>query len=92
MKVTYFLMKYNIFLNEIYQIILKHIKYFDSDIDDNITTLNFIFAFPIKNKIIDNFCICHKIYFEKYILFQKYILLHCIIFEDVANVIIIMQI
>jgi len=82
----------NIFLNEIYQIILKYIKYFDSYIDETIVTLNFIFAFPIKNKIVDDFCICRKIYIERYILFQKYMLLHSIIFEDITNIITIKMI
>lgn len=77
----------NIFLHEIYQIILKHMKYFDSDIDETIARLNFIFAFTIK--IIDDFCICRKIYIERYILLQKYMLLHCIIFEEIADLIII---
>ena len=79
----------NIFLREIYKTVLKYMRYFDDDIDETIVTLNFIFAFPIKNKIIDDFCICRKIYIERYVLFQKYMLLHCIIFEDVANTIII---
>jgi len=84
----------NIFIVEIYITILKYISYLDEKnmeyINDTILTLNYIFSSPIKNKIINDFNIIPIIYFERYSLYNKYILLNLLLnCDDISKYIII---
>ena len=79
----------NIFLSEIYEAILKYMRYLDGNIDDTILTLNYIFSFPIEKKVISNFHICHKIYEKREFLYERYLLLHSLFCKDIINILII---
>jgi hypothetical protein len=79
----------NIFLREVYQIILQYMRYLTVNIHDTILTLNYIFAFPIRENVISNFDICNEIYEKRYVTYQKYKLLNSMICKDITNHIIL---
>jgi hypothetical protein len=64
-------------------------KYLDGNLNNTIITLNYIFAFPIKKNCINNFNICYDIYEKRYFIYQRYLLVKSLFYNDIVNFLII---